>query len=217
MTDLGELSYFLGIEFKRTKQGIFMHQSKYTTNILDKFQMMNCITVVTPIEAGVGLCQGGTYQEVEKTKYRQMIGSFRYVCNSRPGIAYGVGLVSIFMESPKQSHLCAVKRLLRYLRGTIGYGIMYPTNSNCSDKSDRKSTTGNVHVSWCSKKQDVVALSSCEAEYITTNMSTCQVVWLDGLMKELRMKIEEKMQLMMDNKSTIKLAMNSWLMEEGNT
>ncbi|XP_019414108.1 PREDICTED: uncharacterized protein LOC109325939 [Lupinus angustifolius] len=137
-----------------------------------------------------------------------MVGSLRYICNSRPDIAYGVGLIRRFMENPKQSHLLVMKRVLRYLKGTIGYGILYPTNLDCSkstltefsdadwcgDKSDRKSTTwylfhlDNAPMSWCSKKQDVVALSSCEVEYIAASMRACQAVWLDTLMDELKLK-----------------------------
>ncbi|XP_019431814.1 PREDICTED: uncharacterized protein LOC109338918 [Lupinus angustifolius] len=106
-----------------------------------------------------------------------MVGSLRYICNSRPNIAYGVGFISRFVENPKQSHLLAVKRMLRYLKGTIGYGILYPTNMD-----------SNAPVSWCSKKQDDVALSSCEVEYIAASMSACQAVWLDTLMDELKLK-----------------------------
>ncbi|CAL0306597.1 unnamed protein product [Lupinus luteus] len=193
MSDLGELSYFLGMEFRRTNRGILMHQTKYATDVLKRFQMMNCNTVATPIEVGIGLSQGDADCAVDKTLYRQMIGSLRYVCNSRPDLAYGVGLVSRYMESPKQSHMSAVKRIFRYLKGTLGHGIMYPTNRNrgcnessliafsdadwCGDKTDRKSTTGyfflfnNALISWCSKKQDVVALSTCESEYIAASLN----------------------------------------------
>ncbi|XP_019432436.1 PREDICTED: uncharacterized protein LOC109339451 [Lupinus angustifolius] len=110
MTDLGELSYFLGIEFKKTKAGTLMHQRKYTADVLQRFEMMNCNPVSTPIDAGTTLCEEGTDQVVDKTLYRQMVGSLRYICNSRPDIAFGVGWISRFMESPKQSHLIAVKK-----------------------------------------------------------------------------------------------------------
>ncbi|XP_019436007.1 PREDICTED: uncharacterized protein LOC109342484 [Lupinus angustifolius] len=133
MTNLGELSYFLGIKFKRTMQGIFMHQRKYTFDVWHRFQMMNYNLVAISVEAGIVLCQGEIDQEVGKTLYRQMICSLRYVCNSKPDITYGVGLVSRFIESPKQSYLGAVKRLWRYLKGTIGYGILYPASSNRSN------------------------------------------------------------------------------------
>ena len=228
MSDLGELSYFLGIEFKRTKAGIFMHQSKYTIDVLKRFQMLDCNSVSTPVETSAVLDQSGLEKLVDKTMFRQMVGSLRYICNTRPDVAYGVGLVSRFLKAPLQGHLNPVKRLLRYLKGTIGFGLLFPTNlSNnscemigfsdadwCGDKTDRKSTTGylfqlgNAAISWCSKKQSVVALSSCEAEYIAASMSACQAIWLEALLDELKVKSENGMLLMVDNKSAISLAKN---------
>ncbi|MCI34368.1 copia-type polyprotein, partial [Trifolium medium] len=117
--------------------------------------------------------------------FKLMIGSLRYLCNSRPDICYAVGAISRFMNSPKKSHLIAAKRVLRYVKGTIKYGLLFPTHSGeaqmeligytdsdwCGDKVDRRSTSGYVcmlndtTVCWSSKKQPVTALSSCEAEY----------------------------------------------------
>ncbi|XP_019415773.1 PREDICTED: uncharacterized protein LOC109327161 [Lupinus angustifolius] len=154
MYDLAELAYFLGIEFKQTKLGTFMHQSKYTNDVLKRFQMMECNKASNPVESGILLSQQERDKQVDKTLFRQMIGSLRYICNTRPDIAYGVSLVRIFMEDPQQSHLIAVKRLMRYLRGTIGHGILFPSKKNnkgnnemigfsdadwCGDKSDKKS------------------------------------------------------------------------------
>ena len=98
MSDLGELSYFLGIEFKRTKAGIFMHQSKYTIDVLKRFQMLDCNSVSTPVETSAVLDQSGLEKLVDKTVFRQMVGSLRYICNTRPDVAYGVGLVSRFLK-----------------------------------------------------------------------------------------------------------------------
>ncbi|XP_019425142.1 PREDICTED: uncharacterized protein LOC109334025 [Lupinus angustifolius] len=185
MSDLGNLPYFLGIEFIRTKDEIFMHQKKYSTDILERFQMQTCNSASTPIESGnISQTLEEENQLADKTLYRQMIGCLRYVCNTRPDMAYGVGVVSRHMETPKKTHLLAAKRLLRYLKGTVELGLLLPCKTSnlnhemfgfsdadwCGDKADRKSTTGylfllgNAPISWCSKKQDVVALSSCEAE-----------------------------------------------------
>ncbi|XP_019423035.1 PREDICTED: uncharacterized protein LOC109332506 [Lupinus angustifolius] len=211
MTDLGELTYFLGIEFKRTKLGIVMHQSKYITDVLKRFHMADCNTSHTPAEANSVNSQIEEEKLVDKTLFRQMIGTLRYICNTRPDIAYGVGVASRFMENPLQSHLVVVQRVLRYLRRTLGLGIMFPSKQNincklellgfsdadwCSDKSDRKSTTGYLFklgeapISWCSKKQDVVALSSCESEYIAASMCARQAAWMSTLMEELGLQEE---------------------------
>ncbi|XP_066383177.1 aspartyl protease family protein At5g10770-like [Miscanthus floridulus] len=130
---------------------------------------------------------------VDKTKYRSVIGSLRYLVNTRPDIAYAMGIVSRYMEDPKGSHWAAVKQILRYLSGTMNYGCIYKKlnasetkltgysdSDLAGDVDDRKSTSGSVFllgsclVTWVSQKQRVVALSSCEAEYIASANAACQ-------------------------------------------
>ncbi|XP_047167115.1 secreted RxLR effector protein 161-like [Vigna umbellata] len=154
-----------------------------------------------------------------------MVGSLRYLCNTRPDISYSVGLVNRFMQNPRVSHLNVVKRILRYLKGTTEYGILLPKHGSggevrvtgysdsdwCGDKGDRKSTAGYVFyfdgapISWSSTKELVVALFSCEVEYIAACEATCQAVWLDSLMKELKIEGRGKVRLLVDNKSAIYL------------
>ncbi|PNX97389.1 cationic amino acid transporter 1-like protein [Trifolium pratense] len=167
-------------------------------------------------------------EDIDPTFYRKLIGSLRYLCNTRLDLAYSVGIVSRFMERPKSSHLIEVKRLLRYVKGTIYYGIVFPasdrkkecklvsyTYSNwCGDHEDIKSTAGYMFfyggapISWCSKKEPVVALSSCEAEYIAASLSTCQAIWLMNLIKEISQDKREAVILKIDNVSDINLAKN---------
>ncbi|KAK2359746.1 putative mitochondrial protein [Trifolium repens] len=228
MTDLGHISYFLGIEFLRTENGILLHQSRYASEILKKFEMDKCNVVLSPAEPRFQLSSSENEKDVDPTYYRKLIGSLRYLCNTRPDIAYNVGIVSRFMEKPKTSHLIAVKRILRYVKGTIECGILFPTadrqreckligytDSNwCGDIEDRKSTAGYVFyyggapISWCSKKEPVVALSSCEAEYIVASLSTCQAVWLKILIEEISQAKLESVVLKIDNVSAINLAKN---------
>lgn len=228
MTDLGLLSYFLGIEFTKTDQGVFMGQKKYISEVLKRFHMWGCNSAETPAETNLKLGMCEEEQSVDGTQFRQMVGSLRYVCHTRPEIAHSVGIVSRFMSSPKFSHLAAAKRILRYLRGTLEYGIMFPhqgkrdelkfiaySDSDWSgDILDRKSTMGYVFliagapVSWCSKKQSVVALSSCEAEYIAACSAACQGIWLSSLLEELKAGFGSSVNLLVDNKSAIDLAKN---------
>ncbi|KAE9588330.1 putative RNA-directed DNA polymerase [Lupinus albus] len=229
MSDLGSLSYFLGIEFLKTSKGILMHQKKYTLDVLERFNMQHCNPATTPVEPGNGLCKGKPNEDsVDSTLYRQVIGSLRYICNTRPDISYGVGLISRYMEEPKQSHMIAAKRVLRYLKGTMDMGILFPTQNRAEtmsmigftdadwsgDKDDRKSTTGYVFqlnqapISWSSKKQKSVALSSCEAEYVAACLGGCQAMWLQSLLEEIGLYYENSMLLMVDNKSAINLAKN---------
>ncbi|XP_052730517.1 secreted RxLR effector protein 161-like [Vigna angularis] len=122
--------------------------------------------------------------KVDATLFKQIVRFLRYMCNSRPDISFGVGLVSRFMHDPRQSHLAAAKHILRYLKGTTNYSLLFPKKLNSTsgvleawcdsnwsgDQVDRRSTCGylfkcmGASISWCSKKQNVVALSSCEAE-----------------------------------------------------
>ena len=226
MSDLGVLSYFLGIEIVMSTEGVLIHQKKYARDILKRFNMNNSKPVTTPIDTGTKLIKEGVEEPVDATLFKQIVGSLRYLCHTRPDITYGVGLISRFMEKPMTSHLVAAKRILRYVKGTEGLGILYRTGIDTPDAelygysdsdwsgdvNDRKSTAayvfmyGNAPFSWCSKKQAVVALSSCEAEYIAASMAACQAQWLCMLMQELGLKSDDKVRIMLDSKSAIDLA-----------
>ncbi|GAU32209.1 hypothetical protein TSUD_277890 [Trifolium subterraneum] len=200
MTDLRKLQYFLGLEFSNTSKGLIVHQKKYVTDVLKRFNMMDCNPANTPMEIKL---------EIE------------------PDISHSVGIVSRFMQKPKVTHLQAVKRIMMYLQGTFDYGILFPKPTGhkgnligfcdsdwCGDQVERKSTMGYVFklfdspISWSSKKQTVVALSTCEAEYISACYATCQGVWLLSLLKEMKMYQQDEFELMVDNKSAISLAKN---------
>ncbi|KAL5553017.1 hypothetical protein UlMin_040418 [Ulmus minor] len=144
---------------------------------------------------------------------------------TRPDILYVVGLVSRYMENPTTTHFKAAKRILRYIKGTIDIGLLYSvsnnykfveyTDSDCGgDIDDRKSTSGFVFFigdtvfTWMSKKQPIVTLSSCEAEYVAATSCICHAVWLRNLLKELSMTQEDPTQICVDNKSAIALAKN---------
>ena len=173
MADLGTLSYFLGLEFAYIAQGIFMHQKKYTSDALKRFNMWNCNSIETPTGVNLKLAKSENEASVDGTLFRQIVGSLRFICHSRPEITFNVGLVSRFMSDPRQSHLLAAKRIMRYLKGTLGYGIIFPHQTKeddnlhlvtysdsdwCGDLVDRKSTMGQVFllsgspISWNSKK-----------------------------------------------------------------
>jgi hypothetical protein len=184
MTDLGNLTYFLGMELK------------YASDILKRFNMMSCNPSSSPAETNVKLVMNeeeGEEELVDPTLFKQNVGSLRYLCNSGPDIACEVGMISRFMSEQRVSHLLAAKRVMRYIKGTLEFGILFPKcldeNSMelvaysdvdwCGDKQDRKSTSGylfkflNGPISWCAKKQPVVALSTCESEYIAGCMAAC--------------------------------------------
>ncbi|GAU36961.1 hypothetical protein TSUD_57390 [Trifolium subterraneum] len=228
MTDLGHISYFLGIEFYKSSRGLLMHQRRYASEVLKRFEMDNCNHAITPSEPRLQLSKGKEEDEMDPTQYRRLIGSLRYLCNTKHDLAYSVGIVSRFMQKPKLSHLAAVKRILRYIRGTMDYGILFPstdkgkrckliayTNSSwCGDIEDRKSTAGYVFllggapIAWSSKKESVVALSSCEAEYIAASLCACQAIWLANLIEEIMGEDHGVVKMRIDNISAINLAKN---------
>ena len=224
--DLGKLSYFLGMEFVSREKGIFLYQKKYITDVLKRFKMLECKPVSTPVNTIVKLQKNATNEGVDSTLFRQLIGSLRYVFHSRPDIVYSVGVASRYMKVPKRTHMVVAKRILRYLKDTIDWGILFPstegpattelvgyTNADWSGETkDRKNTSGYIFmmgkapIAWCLKKQDVVALSSYEAEYIAATFGASQAQWLQMLLHELKVKCESAMRLKVDNKSAIDLA-----------
>ncbi|XP_027356834.1 uncharacterized protein LOC113866144 [Abrus precatorius] len=123
MTDLGPLSYFLGIEFKEIEARIFMHQGKYVEDLLKKFNMFEFNMAVTPAKTRLVMSLKSEGEHVDATLYKQIVGSLRYLCNTRPNLAFSVGLTSRYMEAPKTPHMMVAKRILRYIRGTMNYGL----------------------------------------------------------------------------------------------
>ena len=228
MSDMGDISYFLGIEFYKSGRGLMMHQSRYASEILKRFEIEECNSTSTPAETRLQLSKDSDEDDVDPTQYRRLIGSLRYLCHIRPDLAYSVGMISRFMQKPKVSHLAAAKRILRYLKGTLDYGILFPaadkgkecklvgyTNlSWCSDAEDRKSTAGYVFmlggapVAWSSRKEPEVALSSCEAEYIAASLCACQATWMVNLVEEITGKDHGAITMKIDSMSAINLAKN---------
>ncbi|XP_052731776.1 uncharacterized mitochondrial protein AtMg00810-like [Vigna angularis] len=126
MTDLGKLNYFLGLEFIKTTSGVFLHQKRFISEILKRFNMTECNSTTVPITTNLKLTNQLDEKGVDASLYKQIVGSLRYICNNRPNINYGVGLLSRFMNEPKQSHMSVAKHVLRYLKRTIDYDILFP-------------------------------------------------------------------------------------------
>ena len=131
MSDMGLMSYYLGMEVKQMKDGIFISQEGYAKTILKKFNMSDCKPVSTPMEVGIKLSKVEEDPEnVNPTMFKSLMGSLRYLTCTRPDILFAVGLVSRFMEKPTMSHMKAAKRILRYLRGTLDCGIFYSSSQD---------------------------------------------------------------------------------------
>ncbi|XP_060675580.1 secreted RxLR effector protein 161-like [Ziziphus jujuba] len=188
MKELGELKHFLGLEVDRTEKGLFLGQQKYAKNLLQKFGMLDCKPISTPMEVNAKLSAYEGKDLEDATMYQQLVGSLIYLTLTRPDISFVVGVVSRYMQSPKKPHLEAVRRILRYVKGTINLGLLYKRGEECKlvgyydadyagDHDTRRSTTGYIFslgsgaVSWCSKRQPTVSLSTTEVEYRAAAMA----------------------------------------------
>ncbi|KAI3501786.1 hypothetical protein L1887_29807 [Cichorium endivia] len=225
MSDLGELSCYLGIEVSQDVDRIKIKQEHYAMKILNEAGMQECNATQCPMESGLKLSKAENEPEVDATHYRKIVGCLRYLIHTRPDLAYAVGVVSRYMQNPKESHARAIKQILRYLRGTTSFGIVYERgkelkllgysdSSHNVDVDDGRSTTGHVFylgdspITWCSQKQDTVALSSCEAEYMAATAAACQAIWLRELLAEVTGEDKQEVLIRIDNKSAIALSKN---------
>ena len=129
MSLLGKLNFFLGFQIVQSKKGIFIHQSKYVKDMLKKYQFEDCKHVCTPMTLGCKLSNEDDSKTIDPKHYRLMIGSFLYVTASKPDVKQVVGIVARFQAGPKESHVHALKRIFRYLKGTIDHGVWYPSKN----------------------------------------------------------------------------------------
>jgi hypothetical protein len=225
MKDLGLMHYFLGLEVWRSPERIFLNQGKYTVEILKRFDMLECKPMNTPMEAKLKLLVNTSLGLIDATLYRQIIGSLMYLTNTRPDICFVVNTLGQFLVEPRRVHLVDAKHVMRYLKGTIDYGLSYDGDHDftlrgyidadwAGSVSDRKSTSGccfslgSTMISWQSRKQSSIALSTAEAEYIVACSASCEAIWLRKLMTGL-FDLEMRATLILcDNQSCIKMTEN---------
>lgn len=237
MKDLKEARMVLGFEIHRdrAKQLLYLTQSAYTEKVLERFGMHQSKPVDTPMESGVDL---SVDEEVlTHVPYRQAIGCLMYLSvGTRPDTSYAVSKLAKYVERPGDTHWKAVKRVLRYLNGTSTFGLTYGSTTElqlhgyvdsdwAGDVANRKSTSGYLFmmcggpVSWCSRQQEVVALSSAEAEYVSLCCGAKEAIWLrrlwSGIGIVVGVQVDESVKLLVeptpvyvDNQGCIDLARN---------
>ena len=229
MKDLGPLHHFLGVKIIQDSitGTIWIGQQSYTEKILQRFGMHNSKPVGTPVNPDIKLIAGENPDDVcNQQMYQAVVGSLLYLSTkTRPDIAYAVGSVARFCANPTKEHWTAVKRILRYLNGTIKLGLLYRESTSvkipgytdadwAGDVGDRKSTSGYMFllggaaISWKSNKQTCLALSTAEAEYVALSTAAQEAIWLQQLMSDLMNKSIQEMIIYEDNQSTICLAKN---------
>ena len=225
MTDLGLMKFFLGMEIMQNREEIFICQKKYSREILKKFQMDNCKPTATPMNQKDKFSKEDGTARVDEEKFRSLIGCLLYLTATRPDILHATSLLSRFMHCPTEIHMRAAKRILRYIKGTCSFGVKFV---KCQDFklhgfsdsdwggsiNDMRSTSGfcfnlgSAIFSWSSKKQDIVAQSTAEAEFIAAIAAVNQALWLQKLLRDLQMEEEEATEISVDNQAAIAISHN---------
>ncbi|KAK6149412.1 hypothetical protein DH2020_016937 [Rehmannia glutinosa] len=224
MSMMGELTFFLGLQVKQLKDGTFISQTKYTRDLMKKFGMEEKSSVKIPMNTSVKMDMDVDGKPVDQTRYITLIGSLLYLTASRPDITFAVGVCARFQYARKESHMIAAKRILKYLKGSQEVGLWYPKEGgfkligySASDyagcRVDRKSTSdtcqmlGNRLISWFSKKQNSIATSTAEAEYIAAGSCCAQILWTRQQLRDYEVE-EKEIPIMCDNTSAIAITQN---------
>ncbi|XP_071739935.1 uncharacterized mitochondrial protein AtMg00810-like [Rutidosis leptorrhynchoides] len=224
MTDLGPLNYFLGISTSRTATGMFLSEKQYAIELLERAGMTSCQPCRTPVEPGAKLTAHGPSVQ-DPTLYRSLAGALQYLTFTRPDISYAVQQICLFMHDPREQHLHALKRIVRYIQGTLDMGLQLyassPTTLVAYSDADwagcpttRRSTSGycvflgNNLLSWSSKRQLTPSRSSAEAEYRGVANAVAETCWIRNLLRELHCPLTSATLVYCDNVSSVYLASN---------
>jgi hypothetical protein len=223
MKDLGLMHYYLGLEIWQKRGEVFLGQGKYAVKILQKFGMMDCKSMDTPMTTDIRKVRDSDSDPIDPSLYRQLIGSLMYLVNTRLNICFVVNTLSQFQVEPRHEHWIAAKHVLRYICGTLNYGSRYTSSSDiqlhgftdsdwAGSAEDKRSTSGmsfssdSAMISWGSRKQNYVALSTAEAEYIAACEACTEAVWLRTLISGLFDQVPDSTIIYCDNQSCIRLS-----------
>ncbi|XP_071717953.1 uncharacterized mitochondrial protein AtMg00810-like [Rutidosis leptorrhynchoides] len=225
MKDLGPLSYFLGIAVKRLPNSLFLQQTTYAQEVIERAGLSNCNPVRTPVDTSAKLSASSRPPVDDPTKYRSLAGALQYLTFTRPDISYAVQQVCLHMHDPREPHLHALRRILRYLQGTLDYGLhLYKSRARrlisytdadwagCPDT--RRSTSGycvyfgDNLISWSSKRPPTISRSSAETEYRGVANVVSDTCWIRNLLLELHCPLPKCTLVFCDNVSAIYLSGN---------
>ncbi|GJR63477.1 putative RNA-directed DNA polymerase [Tanacetum coccineum] len=199
MKDLGRLKYFLGIEVLRSKQVIFMYQKKYVLDLLAEIGMVDCKPADTPMIMNQKLYTEKKARLADKGRYQRMVEKLIYLSHTQPDIAHAVGVVSKFMHQPQKAHIKAVLRIIRYLKGTAGHGVLFKQNGHLE-------TQLYTDADWAGDKGD--RRSTSEAEFRGIARRITKVLWIRKLLTEIGYPPQEPSKVTSDNKAAIQISEN---------
>lgn len=229
MKDLGVLNHFLGVKVEQSvkNNSVFINQSAFASLLVSKFNFENSRSVKTPSDVNVKPEDNELSEPFDSKVYQSCVGGLLYLSNrTRPDLTYSVSKAARYCSNPTKEHWSFVKRILRYLNGTLDHGIVYSKVNEpnlvgysdadwAGDVKDRKSTSGycfkycNGIISWRSSKQNCVALSTAEAEYVALSSATQEAVWLNQLLHDVNFSNSDSpVTLFEDNQATIAIAKN---------
>jgi len=221
MSIVGELKFFLGIQINQCEDGVYVHQTKYIKELLKKFKMEDCKVMNTPMHPTCTLSKKDTGSKVDQKLFRGMIGSLLYLSASRPYILFSVCLCARFQSDSRESHLIVVKRIFRYLKGTTNLRLLYRKSldyklvgfCDAGDRIERKSTSGNCQflgdnlISWASKRQATIVMSTTEAGYISAASCCTQLLWMKHQLEDYQINTNS-IPIYCDNTAAICLSKN---------
>lgn len=229
MKDMGNCEWILGMRVNRDRENKKLHldQEQYLNKVLTQFNMQHCNPSTTPEET-FKLSMQQTGEQVDLKLYQSIVGALMYAAiSTRPDICHAVNMISRYLCNPCETHLSAAKRVLRYIKGSTTVGLTFDGSHNqnvsitayadadwAGDLDDRKSTSGYVIkigdcvVSWISKKQPTVSLSSAEAEYMAISAAVQEITWIRQLLNEIHFNQPEASVLRIDNQAAIAISEN---------
>jgi histone deacetylase 1/2 len=224
MKDLGRLHYFLGLQISYLPSGLFVSQTGYITDLLGRVDLQHSKSCDTPCLPHHHLLKDDGQPYSHPQQYRSIVGTLQYLTFTRPDIAFSVNQACQFMHNPMHSHVVAVKRILRYLKGTLDVGLHFqagPLNLQAysdvdwaGDPNDRRSVFGSIvflgssPISWASKKQHTVSRFSTEAEYRALAIAAAELAWIRQLLCDIHIPLHIPLIIHCDNISAISLASN---------
>ncbi|CAH9078354.1 unnamed protein product [Cuscuta europaea] len=223
--DLGRLHHFLGIEVIPTPTGVFLSQRQYILHILDNCKMSSEKDATTPMSSTLVESVADSPPMADPQLYRRALGLLQYLAFTRPDLSFSINRLSQYMHHPSEHHWQAVKRILRYLKGTINFGLFLRRNCSLNLTAFSDSNWGNILdvgrsttayvlylgsniISWKSAKQKCVSRSSTEAEYRAVAHATAELLWVQNILRELRISISQPPVLYCDNQGTTYVCAN---------